>query len=69
VSPEGAPLLRYNVSSPWEGMEGDWEACPLYAGTSAALISTVEPVSVILERMTWEVEHTLRRVLYGVASA
>lgn len=61
-------MLRYNVSSPWEGMGGDWEACPLYAGTSAALIGAVEPVSIILERMAWQVEQVLQRVLYGVAS-
>lgn len=67
--PGGAPLLRYNVSSPWEGMEGDWEACPLYAGTSAALIRAIEPVSIILERMTFEVKEALQHVSYAVAPA
>jgi nitronate monooxygenase len=62
--PEGPPMLRYNVSTPWEGMEGDWEAAPLYAGTSAALVSTIEPISVILTRTASEAE----RILSGLAA-
>jgi nitronate monooxygenase len=58
--PEGAPLLRYNVSTPWAGMEGDWEAGPLYAGTSAALIGAVESVATILQRTSAEAELALR---------
>ena len=59
--PEGAPMLRYNVSAPWESMDGDWEAGPLYAGTSAALITSIEPVGQLLARINAEVEAALRR--------
>jgi nitronate monooxygenase len=59
--PEGASMLRCNVSAPWETMDGDWEAGPLYSGTSAALINPVEPVSQLLARTSAESEAALRR--------
>jgi nitronate monooxygenase len=59
--PGGAPMLRYNVSAPWESMDGDWEAGPLYAGTSAALITSIEPVGQLLARINAEAEAALRR--------
>ena len=59
--PEGAPMLRYNVSAPWDSMDGDWEAGPLYAGTSAALITSIEPVGQLLARINTEAEAALRR--------
>ena len=58
--PEGAPMLRYNVSPPWDTMEGDWEAGPLYAGTSAALVTAIEPVGQLLARTSAEAEAALR---------
>ena len=54
-------MLRYNVSPPWETMDGDWEAGPLYAGTSAALITAIEPVGELLARTGAEAEAILRR--------
>jgi len=51
VLPNGAPILRYNVSTPWAGMDGDWEAAPHYAGTSAALVKAIEPVPALLARI------------------
>jgi nitronate monooxygenase len=59
--PDGAPLLRYNVSSPWEGMDGDWEAGPLYAGSTCALIKSIEPVGQIIQRISWEADDALRQ--------
>ena len=41
-------MLRYDVSTPWEGMQGDWEAGALYAGLSAALVRDVRPVAAVL---------------------
>jgi hypothetical protein len=35
-------------------MDSDWEAGPLYSGTSAALINSVEPVSQLLPRTSAE---------------
>jgi nitronate monooxygenase len=61
--PEGTPMLRYNVSTPWESMDGDWEAGPHYAGTSAALVHSVEPIADILSRIEADAEAALRRVL------
>jgi nitronate monooxygenase len=63
--PDGAPMLRYNVSTPWQSMDGDWEAGPLYAGTSAALVRTIEPVANILADTEAEAEIALRRALPG----
>jgi nitronate monooxygenase len=59
--PEGAPMLRYNVSTPWQSMDGDWEAGPHYAGTSAALVRAIEPVADILARTEADAEAALRR--------
>jgi hypothetical protein len=42
-------------------MDSDWEAGPLYSGTSAALINSVEPVSQLLPRTSAESEAALRR--------
>ncbi|MDI1266010.1 MAG: nitronate monooxygenase [bacterium] len=58
--PEGGAMLRYNVSTPWATMDGDWEAGPLYAGTSASLIPSIEPVGRILARIDAEAESALR---------
>jgi len=57
--PDGKPILRYNMSTPWQSMDGDWEAGPLYAGTSAALIHRIEPVADILSRIATEAETAL----------
>lgn len=59
--PEGVPILRYNVSTPWDTMDGEWEAGPLYAGTSAALINAVEPVGEVLARIAAEAEAAFSR--------
>lgn len=61
IFPDGAPMLRYNVSSPWDTMDGEWEAGPLYAGMSAALIAAVEPLSEVLARTTAEAEAATRK--------
>lgn len=60
--PNGTPMLRYNVSTPWDSMEGDWEAGPHYAGASAGLVRQVEPVAHILSRIAADAEATLKRV-------
>ena len=61
--PEGAPMLRYNAATPWDSMDGDWEAGPHYAGTSAALVPRVEPIADVLSRIEADAEAALRRVL------
>ncbi len=57
--PDGRPMLRYSVATPWQSMDGDWEAGPLYAGTSAALVRRVEPVADIVARIATEAETAL----------
>ena len=61
--PDGREMLRYDVATPWEGMEGDWAAGPLYAGASSALIDEVAPVGTILARLEAEAAAALRRAL------
>lgn len=61
TTPEGAPILRYNVSSPWDAMDGEWEAGALYAGLSAGLVSEIEPVGQMLARTIEGAETALRR--------
>src|SRR5262249_30541442 len=57
--PNGAPMLRYNVSTPWASMDGDWEVGPHYAGTSAALVHQLNQ-SPIFSRV---LRPTLKRLL------
>src|SRR5581483_11030851 len=57
--PDGRPMLRYDVATPWQSMNGDWEAGPLYAGASVALVRRVEPVSDIVSRVAMEAETAL----------
>ncbi len=59
--PDGRQMLRYDVSTPWEGMEGNWEAGPLYAGVSAALVRDVRPVAAVLRDIEAEAEQALLR--------
>jgi nitronate monooxygenase len=56
-------MLRYNAATPWDSMDGDWEAGPHYAGTSAALVRRVEPIAEVLSRIEADAEAALRRVL------
>jgi nitronate monooxygenase len=63
--PDGTQMLRYNAATPWDAMDGDWEAAPLYAGTSAALIDKVEPIAAILARLAADAEAALTRARPG----
>jgi hypothetical protein len=44
-----------------EAGDGDWEASPHYAGTSAAVIREVDPVAAILARLAAEADAALAR--------
>ena len=63
--PDGSPMLRYNVTTPWASMDGDWEAGPHYAGMSAVLVRTIEPVADILARTATDAELALQRAHLG----
>ena len=60
--PDGTPMLRYSVAAPWDSMDGDWEAGPHYAGTSAALVHKVEPIAEILSRIESDAKDALKRI-------
>ena len=60
---DGTPILRYNAATPWESMDGDWEAAPHYAGTSAALVRKVEPIAEILSRLEADAKAALKHAL------
>jgi hypothetical protein len=43
-------------------MDGDWEAGPHYAGTSAALVHKAEPIAEILSHIESDAKNVLKRV-------
>lgn len=61
--PDGRPMSRYDVATPWDGIEGEWAASALCAGVSAALVRDVEPVGTILARIAAEAEAALSPAL------
>jgi nitronate monooxygenase len=61
--PNGKPLHRYDVAAPWDAMEGDWEASPLYAGATVGLVHDVKSVAEIVG----EIEATAQAALNKVA--
>jgi nitronate monooxygenase len=66
--PDGRAMLRYNVTTPWATMNGSWEAGPLYAGQSAAVIREVLPVATILDRMMKEAQLAFSRCQQGLST-
>jgi NAD(P)H-dependent flavin oxidoreductase YrpB (nitropropane dioxygenase family) len=46
----GRPVVRYEDTPPLEGMTGDLESLPLYAGESVDTINEVLPAATIVER-------------------
>lgn len=61
--PNGKPLYRYDAAAAWDAMEGDWEASPLYAGTTIELIRDVKSVAEIVV----DIETTARAALDKIA--
>ena len=47
---DGRPVVRYEDTPPLEGMTGDLESLPLYAGESVDTITEVLPAARIVER-------------------
>ena len=60
--PNGKPLNRYDVAAPWDAMEGDWEAGPLYAGATVQLVHEVKPVAQIIKDIETEAGAALNRI-------
>ncbi|HEY0625137.1 MAG TPA: nitronate monooxygenase [Allosphingosinicella sp.] len=63
--PDGRPLLRYDVATPWAQMEGDWESAALYAGASAQLVRSVEPVRCIFSNIVADAAAALSQFAGG----
>ncbi|BCZ84754.1 2-nitropropane dioxygenase [Paraburkholderia terrae] len=60
--PNGKPLYRYDTAAAWGAMEGDWEASPLYAGTTVGLIHDVKSVAEIVAEIEATAEAALGRI-------
>ncbi len=50
----GNNIYRYDDAPPIEGMEGDWEACALYAGESAGMVRAVKPAGEVVRDVVSE---------------
>ncbi|MGO4330400.1 NAD(P)H-dependent flavin oxidoreductase [Cupriavidus sp. 2TAF22] len=62
--PNGKPLYRYNVAAPWDAMEGEWEASPLYAGATVELIHDVKSVAEIVTEIEAAAQAALAKVAH-----
>ncbi|WP_168991619.1 nitronate monooxygenase family protein [Paraburkholderia sp. UYCP14C] len=60
--PDGKPLYRYDIAAAWDGMEGDWEASPLYAGAAVELIHDVKSVAEIVGEIEATAQAALERI-------
>lgn len=60
TSADGTPIFRYATRLPLEGMTGDVEALPLYAGQSVGLARRVDPAAVIVRGLVAEAEAILQ---------
>jgi nitronate monooxygenase len=60
--PNGKPLYRYDVAAPWDAMEGDWEASPLYASAAVELIHEVKSVAEIVGEIEAAAEAALDKI-------
>jgi nitronate monooxygenase len=60
--PDGTEILRYDDTPPIAGMQGDWEACALYAGESAGLIHQIQPAAAIVHEIVRDAKQTISRL-------
>ena len=58
-SPRGTPIFRYDDTPPIFGMQGDWEACALYAGESVGLIRDIRPAGTIVRDIARKARQTI----------
>ena len=61
TEPDGRRIVRYDVSCPSDGIEGDWKAMALYAGQSAGLVGGVKPAAEIVADTVAEARRLLAR--------
>jgi len=65
-SDDGEQILRYESSSPRQGVEGDIEALPMWAGQSAGLVRDVLPAGEIVARLAEETAAALTATMRGI---
>ena len=61
TEPSGHPVIRYDVSCPSDGVEGNWEAMALYAGQGVGLVGDVKPAADIVTDTVAEARRLLAR--------
>jgi nitronate monooxygenase len=61
-SASGNAILRYDDTPPVAGMQGNWEACALYAGEGAGIIYEVKPARSIVDEVVCQARETIHRL-------
>jgi NAD(P)H-dependent flavin oxidoreductase YrpB (nitropropane dioxygenase family) len=61
-SPEKGNVVRYSVTTPREGIVGDVEALPMWAGQSVGLVQKVQPAAEIVKELTSEASEAISRL-------
>ena len=61
-SPEKGNVVRYSVTTPREGIIGDVEALPMWAGQSVGLVQKVQPAAEIVKELTSEASEAISRL-------
>lgn len=60
----GKSVYRYDDMPPIQGMEGNWEACALYAGQSVGVVHTIKPAGTVVQ----EVIKEATQIIQGLAA-
>lgn len=47
----GTAIHRYDDAPPLQGMEGNWEACALYAGQSVGVVRSIQPAGAVVQEV------------------
>ena len=66
--PGGKVIRRYDDMPPVRGMDGDWEACALYAGQSAGIVRAIRPAADLVREVVAEAERAYNRINFTKSS-
>lgn len=58
----GKSIYRYDDMPPLQGMDGNWEACALYAGQSAGVVRSIKPAAAVVDDVMREASEIIRRL-------
>lgn len=56
---DGQAIIRYEDVPPLRGMQGDWEACALYAGQSVGVIRELKPAKFIVDEIVCDAHEAI----------